>query len=86
MKYDYKSAGRAIKKLLKDNGINVTYKSESSISFDFVVWLSGDIADYEKASKLIRDNGFIYSDPTNDVMTDYFGCHNSLVLFNGRGI
>lgn len=83
MKYDYKTAGRAIKKLLKDNGINVTYKSDFSISFDYVIRLHGDDADYEKARKLIRDNGFIYSDPENDMMTDYFGCNNSLVTFNG---
>ena len=27
-----------------------------------------------------------YSDPTNDIMTDYFGCNNSMIDYNGMNI
>jgi hypothetical protein len=79
-----KKIGKEIKKLLKENGINVSYKSESSYCFDYVISIDGREEDYEKASKLLHK--YSYSDPENDMMSDYFGCHNSLILFNGKGV
>jgi hypothetical protein len=38
----------------------------------------------EAVRKAVHDNKLVYSDPTNDAMSDYFGCANSMVLFNGR--
>ncbi|MEE0060237.1 MAG: hypothetical protein UE295_05355 [Acutalibacteraceae bacterium] len=80
-----KEAGKLIRKLLKENGIKATYKTESSYTFDFVIWINGKDEDYERVAELVRKANLVYSDPENDVMTDYWGSHNSLVLFNGRG-
>ena len=81
-----KEAGKLIRKLLKDNGIKATYRTDTrGYTFDFVMYINGDDADYEKVAKLVRENGMVYSDPDNDIMTDYWGCNNSLILFNGRG-
>ena len=78
-----KEAGKLIRKIIKDLGIKATYKTESSISFDFIVWIRGDDKDMEAVKKAVYENHLVYSDPTNDAMSDYFGCANSMVLFNG---
>lgn len=80
---DRKEAGKIVRKIIKDLGIKATYKTDFSISFDFIVWIRGDDKDMEAVRKAVHDNKLVYSDPTNDAMSDYFGCANSMVLFNG---
>ena len=80
---DRKEAGKIVRKIIKDLGIKATYKTDFSMSFDFIVWISGDDKDMEAVRKAVHDNKLVYSDPTNDAMSDYFGCANSMVLFNG---
>lgn len=78
-----KEAGKIVRKIIKDLGIKATYRTEFSMSFDFIIWINGDDKDKEAVKKAVHEHNLVYSDPTNDAMTDYFGTANSMVLFNG---
>lgn len=72
----------------------VKYRVTDSFSFDFIVDFreydeNGDISyKYARAVKEACDKLGLkaYSDPTNDAMTDYFGCNNAMVDYNGTAI
>lgn len=69
----------------------VSYRCTDSISFDFIIDFhemdeNGDYSyKFAKAIKKACDKVGLdeYSDPTNDMMTDYFGCNNSMISYNG---
>jgi hypothetical protein len=72
----------------------VKYTTRESLSFDFIVnFQEYDENDncFYKFAKAIKEAcdklGLVaYTDPTNDIMTDYFGCNNSMVDYNGTNI
>ena len=86
-----KEASALARKAIKLSGLKgITYRTEDGMSFDFIVWFSSDeSSDEVKATlrKACEEVGLKdYSDPNNDPMTDYFGCHNSMILFNGGSL
>ena len=86
-----KEASVLARKAIKLSGLKgITYKTEDSVSFDFIVWFSSENSSEEVKSALRKACEEVglksYSDPNNDVMTDYFGCHNSMILFNGGSL
>ena len=72
----------------------VKYKTRDSLSFDFIVDFYEEDEEgncsykFAKAIKEACDKIGLkeYSDPTNDIMTDYFGCNNSMIDYNEMNI
>lgn len=86
-----KEASALARKAIKLSGLKgVTYRTEWGGGFDFIVWFdSEDSSDEVRAvlKKACDEVGLVaYTDPTNDAMVDYFGCNNSMILFNGRSL
>lgn len=79
-----KEARQIVKQFIKDNNLRgkVSYRAEDSISFDFIFYFTGDDKYLELIKKGLKK--LVYSDPENDMMSDYFGCHNSMLVYNGR--
>ena len=86
-----KEASTLARKAIKISGLKgITYKTEDSVSFDFIVWFRSEDSTDEIQTKLKKACEKVglkeYSDPTNDAMTDYFGYNNSMILFNGSSL
>ena len=86
-----KEASALARKAIKLSGLKgVTYRTEDSASFDFIVWFSSDNSSDEIKATLRKACDEVglkeYTDPENDPMTDYFGCNNSMILFNGGSL
>ena len=91
-----KEASRLAREAIKlANAVGkVRFRTRDSISFDFIVDFyeedeNGDYSyKYGKAIKEACEKVCLrqYSDPENDIMTDYFGCHNSMIDYNGCNI
>lgn len=86
-----KEASVLARKAIKLSGLKgVTYRTEDSASFDFIVWFSSDDSSDEIKAKLRQACDEVglkeYTDPEYDPMTDYFGCNNSMILFNGGSL
>lgn len=86
-----KEASALARKAIKLSGLKgVTYRTEDSASFDFIVWFSSDDSSDEIKAKLRKACDEVglkeYTDPSYDPMTDYFGCNNSMILFNGGSL
>lgn len=72
----------------------VKYTTRDSLSFDFIVEFSeydeNGNCSYIYAKQIKEACNRIglreYSDPTNDLMTDYFGSNNSAIWYNGRNL
>lgn len=83
-----KEASVLARKAIKLSGLKgITYRTDDGVSFDFIVdFYSDDSSDEVKANlrKACDEVGLKeYSDPDNNPYTDYFGCNNSMILFNG---
>lgn len=89
---DKKTASKLARQAIKlaNASGKVSYRCRDSLSFDFVVdfYESNENDEctykYAKAIKKACDEVGLkeYSDPTNDIMSDYFGCHNSMISYN----
>lgn len=83
-----KEASVLARKAIKLSGLKgVTYRTEDGMNFDFIVWFRSENSSDEIKAKLRKACDEVglkeYYDPENDAMTDYFGCNNSMILFNG---
>ena len=90
-----KEASKLARQAIKMVGAagKVRYTTRSSLSFDFVLDFYEDwdeenqryTTEFKEALiKACDEIGLKeYSDPTNDIMTDYFGCNNSMICYNG---
>lgn len=83
-----KEASALARKAIKLSGLKgIKYKTEDGMNFDFIVWFSSENETDEIRATLRKACDEVglkeYSDPENDLMTDYFGCNNSMILFNG---
>ena len=91
-----KEASKLAREAIKLAGAKgkVRYSTRDSMSFDFIVNFYEDDGDWNCSynfAKAIMDAcekvGLReYSDPTNDLMTDYWGCNNSMILYNGTNL
>lgn len=70
---DKKEASATIRKMIKELGIKAKYSVKTSLSFDFVADISGDDGDLEKVRFAVKKLNLVYSDPANDIMSDYWG-------------
>ncbi|MBQ1758995.1 MAG: hypothetical protein IIZ94_04850 [Prevotella sp.] len=83
-----KEASALARKAIKLSGLKgITYRTDDSMSFDFIVnFYSEDSSDEVKATlrKACDEVGLkAYRDPDYNPYIDYFGCNNASIWFNG---